>query len=271
MKITPLAILTLFLSLLVFSSITKADYREDLSNLSPEDNAWVQDACKSYKSSGPSSYIFCIRREISALQEDAKSQSKKLPPTSISTSNQVKSDANNNQDKDLNVDYAVITTPKANLRDAASINGLVLSSLKQGDMVVLLETSASDGWYNVIDVATGLEGWLNEATIKINLTNNPKKTQLFEAETLPYFSEPEIVVENASTININLKIGTQLIIIPAKSNKSLKISQGSYKYYASAPGVFPSLGTQIFDNSHRYSWKFWIETSYGGRGRKQRR
>ena len=277
-------IFTIFVIGYVFSTSANADYRDDLSNLTPEDSAWVQDSCKYLKSQGPSSYIHCIKDQIYALQEDAKrpvkaptsqsnpelNQVQKNQPTSNPT-NQNNAKLQNVQEEDLNVDYAIIKSPKANLRGIPDIKGDLITSLKQGDIVVLLDSQAKDGWFNVLDVASSNEGWINEATIKISFTKNPKNTQLFQAESLPYFSEPEIVIENASAININLKIGSQLIIIPANSSKSIKIGEGSYKYYASAPGVFPSLGTQIFDNSHRYSWKFWIETSYGSRSRKARR
>lgn len=175
------------------------------------------------------------------------------------------------QKSDLNADTALIVSQNANLRDAPSKSSNIIGVVIQENMVVLLDRESKDGWYNVIDIETSKEGWLHQSTLKITLAKNPKQEQLFQAETLSYFTEPEIAVQNASYLNINLKIGNQLIVIPANSNKSLKISQGTYKYYATAPGVFPSLGTQTFNNSNIYSWKFWVVTSRGTRGKRGQR
>lgn len=85
----------------------------------------------------------------------------------------------------------------------------------------------------------------------------------FQAEYVPELKEPEVVIENSADQLIDLTLvggESRAISIPAHSTQSLKVSAGEYVYKATAQGVKPASGTQIFDRQHRYTWKFFIQT-----------
>lgn len=294
MKITSNKKITLFLvfisvitSYIIFPIVSQANYKTDLFSLPLEDRTWVERACSGMKDYGPSSYIGCIRREINALNEDSKPRAKppstkylpdpwangfnpytgvkiQSPPNDLSSISNDKEDTPN-----LNVDSGLVSSQEANLREEPNKNSKILDSITQGHLVVLLEREPIDGWFHVINVETSQEGYLHQSTLKVFLSKNLKKSELFQAEKLNYISEPEIVIKNSSYKSINLKIGKQLIAIPANTSKNLTITQGTYDYYASSPSAIPLLGIQTFENSYRYSWEFWIEMKYGSRGKKR--
>lgn len=93
---------------------------------------------------------------------------------------------------------------------------------------------------------------------------------LAETETKPIFyeekiddtSEPEINVKNDSYKKLTLKLGNSKFEIPANEGIKVPFSPGKFSYHASAPNTRSKSGEIIIKQGYRYSWKFWIESSY---------
>lgn len=174
--------------------------------------------------------------------------------------------------QDFGVDVGVVLPQRTVLRSEPDKNSKSVKSLQQGSVVVILDRENTDGWLNVLDVESAREGWALKKHLKIQLTQNPSQGPNFQTEYVPSLISPEVAIENASHKDLNLKLGSDIHQIPAHSNRTVTLEPGTFKYYASAPGVLPAMGERAFDTGHRYTWKFWIETSYsrGGRGRSRR-
>lgn len=174
--------------------------------------------------------------------------------------------------QDYGVDVGVVIGQKTQLSSEPLKAARSISSLKQGSIVVILDREENDGWLNVLDVKTAKEGWIPKKLLKIQHTKNPSQGANFQTEYIPNLTTPEVAIENASYKDLNLKVGSEIYPIPAHSNRTVSIDPGMYKYYASAPGVIPAIGERAFENGTRYTWKFWIETSYSrtGKGRPGR-
>jgi uncharacterized protein YgiM (DUF1202 family) len=164
--------------------------------------------------------------------------------------------------QDFGVDIGIVIPAKTKLRSEASKESAELVVLKKGNVVVLLNKEETDGWLNVVDVDSAKEGWLLAKTLNVQYTQNPSKGPNFQTEFIPELTAPEVSVKNASNIDLNLKVGSQIYPILANSQKVIPIQAGLYKYYASAPGVIPALGERNFEVGYRYSWEFWVETRY---------
>lgn len=208
--------------------------------------------------------------------------------------------------EDVGVDIAIIKSQAANLRKQSGTNAPILRTLKKGDVLVLLErepetilgtvqmpvdsnnqtiidknqplilkdTSGKGEWYNVIDIDSGVEGWVHGSLIDIHYTKERKKANIFTTEKISTI-QPEVVIRNDSYKDLTLKVGNNTYVIEKHSEKAMLIDTGTFNYYASAPGVIPAIGEQTFEAGYRYSWRFWIETkrafSIGKSGRRYKR
>lgn len=65
------------------------------------------------------------------------------------------------------IEIAVVITEKANLREQPSQTGPVVMEVKEGNALVLTGQPRVGGWYSVVDVITGKEGWVHGNTIRI--------------------------------------------------------------------------------------------------------
>lgn len=158
------------------------------------------------------------------------------------------------------------------MRNEPDIKSPVILKATKENVLVLINREPTNGWYNVIDVESGQEGWISEKYVDIKYMINRKKANLFAPERIESLSTPEVAIKNDSYKNIRLKIGSDVYNIPAHSEINITLPVGTFEYYASAPLVIPSFGTQTFEAGYRYSWRFWIETKFGvGVGKRGRR
>jgi hypothetical protein len=159
---------------------------------------------------------------------------------------------------DPGVDYVVVTASRANLREDSNITSASLLTLVKGHVLVLLDPSPVGSWYNVIDVETNQEGWIHQSTIAINHTLKPRPLiTLPESETGSY-GTPYVEVTNDSAKKMTLKIGGSRYVLSPGEIKTIYVSPGTYKFHASAPGVIPDFGEDLFKAGYRYRWRFYI-------------
>jgi hypothetical protein len=65
------------------------------------------------------------------------------------------------------LEIAVVIAEKANLREQPNQTGTVIVEVKEGNALVLTGQPRIGGWYSVVDVITGKEGWVHGNTIRI--------------------------------------------------------------------------------------------------------
>ncbi len=181
-------------------------------------------------------------------------------------------------EEDLGVDIVIVIKQKANLRQEPTLSSVVVIQLMEGERLVLIDRAPHGNWYNVFHVDSGLEGWIREDLIRILYTRERKNAPLFQPENLGTTEKPVIEIRNDSSRVLRLRMDGVLIpanstvlTIPSNSRQTITIDPGRYKYYAGAAGVIPAFGEEDFYLGHRYTWTFWIKTSYGIGFRKSRR
>lgn len=167
-------------------------------------------------------------------------------------------------------DIATVIKLNTVLRETPSEDGEKVLLLKKKATLALIDREDTDGWLNVIHVKSGKEGWIKAKHVSLVLSDKPTPQPVFNEQKIEDNVNPEIELENASYKDLTLKVGEDRFEIPKHTTKTVSIMPGDYKYYASAPGVFPALGNKDFRTGYRYTWKFWIETR-AGIGRRSRR
>jgi len=166
------------------------------------------------------------------------------------------------QDPDIGVDYVVVTALRVNLREAPDITSRILLTVSQGERLVLLKTTVSTSWYNVIHVGTNTEGWVHASTVRISRTLKPKPKMTIEGTVTSGYENPTLEVTNDTKLALMLKIGDIHYAFYPGESKTLKLRPGMCSFFASAPGVIPDFGEQEFQMGYEYSWRFYIVTTY---------
>ena len=162
--------------------------------------------------------------------------------------------------EDIGVDYAIITVTRANLREAADVNSTVIIEMPKGDLVVLLDRTPIDSWYNVIHVKSNQEGWVHYSTILATFTKNRKPNFTIPSRTTGSLKNPTLEVKNDSEKTMTLKLGETRYMFSPKESKTIPLIAGKYSFHASAPSVVPDFGEQNFELGHIYTWRFYVVT-----------
>jgi hypothetical protein len=161
---------------------------------------------------------------------------------------------------DPGFDFALVTARQANLREEPSISSPVLMRLKRGDMLAIVEREPEGTWYLVIHIESATEGWLDESTIVKRFTRNAQPGPRLQAERTGGYEDPEIEITNDAHLDLNLRVGGTLYMVPSRQKRTISMKAGGHKFYAYAPGVNPAFGEKLFEIGHRYIWRFWIQT-----------
>jgi len=126
------------------------------------------------------SKIVCFLLVILALTITAFAQPRtiKKPVNTAKTIQDAKDKEQRRQDEetvrkmeDPGFDLAVVVKDGA-IRETASARGKLLSSVKRGDFLSLVEKESSANWYKVVQADSGTEGWIDGKFVVIKLTAN---------------------------------------------------------------------------------------------------
>jgi hypothetical protein len=186
-----------------------------------------------------------------------KSFAPAAPPTSYRPEKQV---ASPTAKDDIGVDYGIVTSVRANLREGPGTDYATVLGIPKGDMVVLLDGGDDSGWYNVIHVKSNSEGFIHESTISVYLTQNPKPPMTIQGYYAGGSGSPSVDVNNDTSKVMTLKMNETKYVFSPGEIKTLTLTPGRYLFHASAPNVIPDFGDQDFQTGHKYTWRFYIVT-----------
>src|ERR1700686_1760271 len=166
-------------------------------------------------------------------------------------------------ENDPGVDVAVVIATKANLREGPGTSSRVIKELNRGEMLALVKRTPVGPWYDVIDVRSSTEGWINGNTIRIKYTERKKAGPVFEERQTGTSDDPSIEVTNDSDSVLYLKVeGDERIVISPHATRKMTKRPGTYSFYASSPGAIPAFGQHDFRSGIIYQWTFYIVTTF---------
>lgn len=161
--------------------------------------------------------------------------------------------------RDLGVDVAIPIYPHISLMSEPDSAATRIRTVSDRDMLALINRKPQSGWYDVIDVPLGKEGWVQENDVRVSLTTHQMNVAKFQEEYTGSNAAPSVTIINQTHRNLTLKIGETQYAIRSESSLSISIPSGIFRYYASAPAAIPAIGEREFKRSYRYSWEFWVE------------
>ncbi len=162
--------------------------------------------------------------------------------------------------RDVGVDLALPVYSRVSLMDFSDPNGKVVRNIGANDVLPLVDRTPTNGWFDVIDVRSGKEGWVDQDDVQIQLTQHPKQAAKLTEEYVGSDDPPEVSVENATGDTLSLKIGEKPYTLQAGSKLAISLPAGTYSYYAWEPRVIPAEGRDDWKAGYKYTWKFYLRT-----------
>jgi hypothetical protein len=196
----------------------------------------------------------------SHAQQQARARGTSVPPEQNTQEQRRQDQESIDQVPDPGFDFAIVTAQTANIREEPSLASRVLLRVKRGDVLAIVEREPEGTWFQVIHIESATEGWMDQSVIVKRFTRKPRPGPNLQAERTGTFENPEIRVINDAYLDLNLRIGATLYVVPTREQRTITMSPGTHKFYGYAPGVSPTVGEKIFEVGNRYTWTFWIET-----------
>jgi hypothetical protein len=157
--------------------------------------------------------------------------------------------------------YLGTITKQVNFREGSSSDDNIISSLKPKTQIFIVSLETENDYYNVIDIATDIEGYVHKSYVKVGKLVNKSNGSFISASGNSASYDAEATIFNNTTITMTLKLNDEVYRFSPKETKNITLTPGDYDFRASAPGVVPNVGVKNFENNRTYTWQFYIVTS----------
>jgi uncharacterized protein YgiM (DUF1202 family) len=154
------------------------------------------------------------------------------------------------------------TTQKVNFRSGPGTEFSIISSLSAGQQIFIISTESEDDFYNIIDIKSNKEGYIHKSFVKLGKIVEEQQGGLFESSGSSVNYSPEAEIFNNTDIELTLKINSTAYYFAPHQKKTITLSPGNSSYRASAPGVIPYIGNEYLQSNMKYTWQFYIVTTY---------
>jgi tetratricopeptide (TPR) repeat protein len=179
----------------------------------------------------------------------------------VKTAQRIKDEKDVAAMQDLGFDGAFVTGVSA-IRATAAKTGKVLLAVKRNDILSLSDKFESNGFYQVVDEKTGVDGWIDGKTVVIKLTGNTENTGPAlndDGASDNVLADPIVSITNSEKkTTLKMKLNGTLYLIPPGTTKVVSVRAGKFTYYGWSPGIRPATGKSTLVKGKRYSWNFQI-------------
>ncbi len=159
---------------------------------------------------------------------------------------------------DPGFDLAVVVKDGA-IRETTGLKGKILSNVKRGAFLSLVDKVPSANWYKVVEADTGNEGWIDGRFIVIKLTSNTVTGPPLEEKDAADNAAPEVSITNLEEkTTLRIRLNGALYTIPPGATKTIQVKEGKFTYYGWSPGIRPATGNSLLKKGKKYSWTFKI-------------
>lgn len=162
----------------------------------------------------PSVYCLAFALTVLALVSPAYSRTQRTP--------------NSNQPQGEIV-AAIVTSQKANLRDAPFIAGNVVTTVNKGDLLALIDATPIGPWYRVRDSRSESEGWVHGNTITLLQTIKSPPISVSAIQRPRRISSPPVA--GRSYINVDgIRVPSPVFSETKPAGASARCRDGSYSF-----------------------------------------
>jgi hypothetical protein len=156
--------------------------------------------------------------------------------------------------------YLGWTTKQVNFRSGPGTEFGMISSLNPGTQIFIVSTETENDFYSVIDIATDKEGYLHKSFVQFGDKVDANSEGMFSITGKSANEQPQLEIYNNTSTSMTLKLDNTRYFFSPQEKKSINYSSGKCSYRASAPGVIPSIGSELFESNGIYTWEFYIVT-----------
>lgn len=147
------------------------------------------------------------------------------------------------------------------LREGPGTEYSVLMTLKAGSQIFLYSLETENDFYYVIDLETNTEGYIPSTIVKLGDIVPRSSTGIFSPSGRISEYNPELKIFNDTRYNMTLRLNELSYDFLPNETKRLTVSPGSYEFFASAPGVIPTFGSELLQSNTAYDWHFYVYTT----------
>lgn len=156
--------------------------------------------------------------------------------------------------------YLGYITKKVTMRDGPGKEYKTLLTLKKNSPVFLFSLTTENDYYHIIDIETNTEGYIPSTYVKNIETLESTSGKVFSPTGPISSNNSEVHVFNNTSETMTLKLNKSAYVFSPHETKIIYLAPGKYAFFASAPGVIPSYGSQYFEKGMGYEWVFYIIT-----------
>jgi hypothetical protein len=149
---------------------------------------------------------------------------------------------------------------QVNFRSGPGTEYSIISSLSKNAQIFIVSLETENDFYNIIDIETDTEGYVNKAFIKVGKLVDQSNGSFIAASGSSSNNDSEANIYNNTNITMTLKLNAEVYRFSPQETKNITLTPGNYDFRASAPGVMPKVGTKDFENNRIYTWQFYIVT-----------
>ena len=149
-------------------------------------------------------------------------------------------------------------TKKTNLYEGPGTDYNTLMSLKTGTQIFNISLNEENEFYNVIDLVTNTEGFVQKSKVKIGDVVYKNDQKIFTPSGKIHSYNPEVQIYNNTNLTLTLKLNDVNYTFSPQESQTLTLQPGSYEYRATAPGVVPNFGSEYLEKNEGYSWRFYL-------------
>lgn len=160
----------------------------------------------------------------------------------------------------LGQSYIGWITKQVNFREGPSTEYKIIKSLPPGTQIFIVSTDSENDYYNIIDIESNNEGFVNKAFIKLGEIVELNEGGIFTPDRTSEEYKPEIEIFNNTNITLTLKLNDEIFSFNTHQKRTISLNPGIYDYRASAPGVIPNIGKEKIESNMVYNWQFYIVT-----------
>ena len=158
-----------------------------------------------------------------------------------------------------NQSYLAYVNQVVNFRKGPGTEFNIVKALQAGTQIFVISTIDKNGYYNVIDLETNIEGYVYKSYVDLDRVIEISEDDLFvESGKSSSSSISEVEVYNNTDKILSVFIGGNSYFFSAQEKRKINIEPGEYDYRVTAPGVLPYLAKAKIVSGINYSWQFYI-------------
>ena len=156
--------------------------------------------------------------------------------------------------------YLGTITKQVNFRQGPGSDYEIISSLKPGTQVFILSSESENNFYNIINIKTDEEGFVNKSYVKIGKLISKSDGGFIQETGNSTSDNAEANIFNNTNYTMTLKLNSEVYKFLPKETKNIVLTPGEYSFRASAPNVITNVGVKNFKINGAYNWQFYIQT-----------